>query len=436
MRTKHSKEREMLVDKLTPPDRLVIFWQLLLFVVVSTLAVWLGASYDSELQKYLPESRTLASIFNSKPSGVSGLYEIAKRVGLDCQLWSLPYRQLPEVEGMLVIIQPTESLAEFEVEQILRWVAKGNDLVYLDHLTFKMTRRLVEKLGATAADGAELNEAPIDVEGNKRPEFAHVRRLQLSTDTRLKGGSPLLSDKSGTLIALFKHGRGRVYLGTTPSLCTNLKLTDKNDWPNFQFLVNVFRTAHGAIFFDERCHGFAQATNVFIFLARRTPGIICLQLMIILLAALVSSEQRFGRREKLRPSRSISNLEYINGLARTYLRAKANSTVLEILSQSFRTKILNAFDISPHESQEKVISQLLTIQGQHGERKFLQDVSDLFTKTDQALTTNTISDVQLRHFIHSYDKIVAQLNSSNLSLPLKAPLAKEGKTPKHARSNY
>jgi hypothetical protein len=402
-------EKRTIAEQLTPPDRVRIFWQLMLFIAASALAVWVGVAYDDELQKYLPEGRSLASIFNKRPSGLSGLYEIGLKVGLECQSWSLPYRQLPDVKGMLVIIAPTDSLAEYEAEQILNWVSAGNDLVYLDHLSFQMTRRLSDKLGVKAKDGEELTDQNLPVSENSHPEFAHVHNLRVSAESRVVGGRSLLTDKSGTLFAEIQHGKGRVYLGTVPTLCANRRLADKGDWSNFQFLVNIFRTTHGAIMFDERCHGFSQATNVFVFLAKRTPGLVFMQLMIILLAAVVSSAQRFGRTAQLIGHRKISNLEYINGLASTYRRAKANATVLEILSQSFRTKFCKAAGVSPHESNDKIISQLLAASDREDVQRSVRQLSLTLEQVDQVLANKTVPDAQLRALVEACDKITDQL---------------------------
>jgi hypothetical protein len=402
-------EKRTIVEQLTPPDRVRIFWQLMLFIAASALAVWVGVAYDDELQKYMPESRTLASIFNKRPSGISGLYEIALRVGLECQAWSLPYRQLPDVKGMLVIVAPTDSLAEYETEQILNWVSAGNDLVYLDHLNFQMTRRLSDKLGVKAKDGEELTDQNLPVSESSHPEFTHVHNLRVSAESRVVGGTSLLTDKSGTLFAEIKHGKGRVYLGTVPTLCANRRLADKKDWSNFQFLVNVFRTTHGAIMFDERCHGFSQATNVFVFLAKRTPGLVFMQLIIILLAAVVGSAQRFGRTTQLTGHRKISNLEYINGLASTYRRAKANATVLDILSQSFRTKFCKIAGVSPHESNDKIISQLLSASDREDVQRSVRQLGETLDQVDQALSSKTVPDAQLRELVETCDKITDQL---------------------------
>jgi hypothetical protein len=160
--------------------------QLVAFVIVSALAVFASIGFDTELEKYLPESQPLASIFNKRPSGLSGLFEIAESVGVTCAAWMSPYRELKKKEGMLVIIAPSDSLKDFEAEQILTWVGKGNRLLYLDRFDFKMFRRLLEKIDIDITDGKELTNFPITIDEKQesQPVFSHVSQLRITADNR------------------------------------------------------------------------------------------------------------------------------------------------------------------------------------------------------------------------------------------------------------
>ena len=57
-----------------------IWWQLAVFIIVSTGAVTAGMKFDDEMAKFLPETVSQTSTFNAKPSGTSGLFELARRV--------------------------------------------------------------------------------------------------------------------------------------------------------------------------------------------------------------------------------------------------------------------------------------------------------------------------------------------------------------------
>ncbi|HNB23712.1 MAG TPA: DUF4350 domain-containing protein [Candidatus Melainabacteria bacterium] len=388
----------MTQPKVEKPNR--IWWQLFALLFVSGLSVYSGIAFDEQKDKFWPETEILISVFNKKPSGLSGMHEILKKTGLKSGIWQLPYRNLSDTKGMLVILQPTESLSELDAKQILDWVEKGNDLVYFDHFSYKLTRRLIEKLSIDTRDGETIVDKRLALTQTAAPEFSHVPALVVSAERRLRGGSPLLSDSSGTLMAEVKHGKGRILLGTVPSICSNRRLANPESWPNFQFLANWFSTANGAVIFDERCHGFSSATNVFHYLLRGPTGLVFWQLMLILLLATLSSAQRFGAVREVAVSRKISNLEFIHGLSNAFRRARANTAILEILGQSFKNQLCKALGISPHETNENIVSAW-----QQSKQAPKANMEELIAEYERALSKNYLSDSDLRTLVGTCDKI-------------------------------
>jgi hypothetical protein len=380
------------------PNR--IWWQLFALLVVSGIAVYSGIAFDEQKDRFWPETEILISVFNKKPSGLSGMKDLVAKIGQKNITWQLPYRNLTDTKGMLVICQPTESLSELDAKQILEWVHKGNDLVYFDHFSYKLTRRLIDKLGIETKDGEDLVDEKLQLPKTSVPEFAHVPSLLLSAERRLVGGTPLLADKSGTLIALVKHGKGRALLGTVPSLCSNRRLSNQEAWPNFQFLANWMSTANGAVIFDERCHGFSSATNVFHFLLRGPTGLVFWQLMLILALGVFSAAQRFGAMRQVVVSRKISNLEFIYGLSNAFRRARANTAVLEILGQSFKNRLCKALGISPHESSENIVAAWNS-----SKERASTNMNELINNYERALSKKHLSDSDLRTLVGTCDKI-------------------------------
>jgi len=393
--------------------------QLVAFVMISALAVFASIGFDAELENYLPESQPLASIFNKRPSGLSGLFEIAESVGISCAAWLSPYRDLKKKTGMLVIIAPSDSLKDFEAEQILAWVEKGNRLLYLDRFDFKMFRRLLEKIDIEITDGKELTNFPISIDekNESQPEFSHVSQLHITADNRIKGGTPLVEDRGGALLTELTHGKGKIYLGTVPTFCSNRLLSDKNYWSNFQFIVNIFRAEKGDIIFDEHCHGFSESDNVFGFLARRTPGLVFYQLILILAIAVWSQSRHFGRLRKADTPRKISSLEYINGLSNTYRRARANIAVLEIIFQNFKIRFCKNNGISPGESDEEIIEQLSSSKKSTLDTDSTR-VSRLFISVGNYMQSKHLTDKQLKEVVDECDKI-NQTNSLSVASPHK-----------------
>lgn len=380
-----------------------LWWQIAVLLLVSAAAVYVGISFDEQKEKFWPETRVLVSTFNRKPSGLSGLKDIAARAGLGITAWQLPYRQLQNKSGMLVIIYPSESLSEAEVEQILSWVEKGNDLVYLDHFAYKLTRKMLDKLNIKTEEGKEIDDAQISVKSS-RPEFSHVKELTLSAERRLVGGEPLVSDKSGTLFTLVEHGKGRILLGTTPNIVCNRMLANRENWPNFQFIINWIRTARGSILFDERCHGFSSAQNVFHFLLRGPAGLVFFQAIAMLAVAVLSSANRFGTARRVDVKRKISNLEFIYGLSNAFRRARANTAALEIIGQSFRNRLAKTLGISPHENDQTLQEawKQASIADEQTLARFLADYN-------AALSKKHVSEAELKTLVGTCDKIADQL---------------------------
>ena len=395
----------MTQSNIEKPNR--IWWQLFALLLVSGMAVYSGIAFDEQKDKFWPETEILISVFNKKPSGLSGLHEIVSKTGVKPVTWQLPYRNLSDVRGMLVILQPTESLSELDAKQILDWVHKGNDLIYFDHFSYKLTRRLIDKLNIETKDGEDLVDKTLPLSQSSAPEFSHVSSLLLSAERRLKGGQPLLSDSSGTLIALVKHGKGRILLGTVPSICSNRRLSNPESWSNFQFFANWFSTTRGAVIFDERCHGFSSATNVFHYLLRGPTGLVFWQLMLILLIAAVSAAQRFGAVRQVSVTRKISNLEFIHGLSNAFRRARANTAILEILGQSFKNKLCKSLGISPHETSENIVSAW-----QQSKQASTANLQELISDYERALSKKHLSDSDLRTLVGTCDKITRTFTDS------------------------
>lgn len=397
-----------------PPDkqRKRLLTQILILLTVSCGAALTGLVFDEQVQNFLPEGRPLISAYNHKPSGTSGFMEVAKRAGLTCHVWIYPYRQLDTIKGVLVIISPINLIEEFEAKQILKWVAQGNELVYLDDFEYEITRRLLKPLHVGAAEIIPpINEQAIPVD-DPSPVFDHVPSLTVSTSNYLTRGTghALLKDKDGKpLLISIKHGKGSILIGTVPTLVSNERFDSEKSWPNFQFLVNWLSSAGGQVWFDERCHGYSKNTNVFLFLAQGAAGPTVLQILLLLLVGVLSTAQRFGRADVVENKRKISNLEFIYGLSNTFRLARANTATLEIVGQLLRSKICKLLAINPHESDE-------TLMQVWGSSTLFSDslkktVSEFFGDYRTAVGAKNLPDNELKSLVIRCDKISETLNS-------------------------
>ncbi len=392
-----------------------LWWQISALVVVSTLAVVVGSSFDKQLARIMPESRLLASTYNEKSSGLEAVSRLTRKLGKDVRTWEKPYRQLSALSGTLVVIAPVESLKEFEIAQILEWVKVGNHLVYFDDFTYATFRGVPKKLNieveiAKAVDGKVFRIADsgsTNNSGNRKgklsdaPELAHVQQLKLTAGSRLTGGEPIAFDRLGSVITVIPCGKGKILMGSDPGFLSNGSISKKDYWGNFQFFENWLSDKGRTVIFDERAHGYFGGTSVFVYIAHSPFGLMILQLSIILAIGFLSEWQRFGSAISLDRSRKISNLEFINGLSNAYRRARANPAVLEILVRAFKNKLARALAISPRDPQEKLVEAWSD--SKYGEKT---DLEGLFAKYDVCMKEREVSDAQMKKIISSCDDII------------------------------
>lgn len=382
-----------------------IWWQIAALLAISAFAVYAAAAFEEEKDKFLPELRLDASTYNKRQSGLLAVYELTSMIGQKVSTFERSYRQLPtSTNNMLIVISPTESLREFEISQILRFVERGNDLVYFDDFTLEMSHSILSRLKVKPRiNSSEEKPKPIDViPKGSLPELAHVKTMRLASAVRLDthDGQTVAEDDSGAFITLLKHGKGRIWLGTVPDFLSNKNIAKKEYWGNFQLAANWFRTIGGTIYFDERAHGYTGGTNVFIYLSRGPAGLIFFQLDLILVIAVLSEARRFGAARRLDGRRKISNLEFINGLSNAYRRAKANPAVLEILFHAFKNKLSRTLAVSPHEPTERLVEAWS--QSKHA-GSF--NLAALLKQYEEFMTRREVKDSDLKTMIASCDKI-------------------------------
>ena len=405
-------------DNVIMSNRALIL-QLAALFAASTLVVYGTLASDKQLEKIMPEAKTFASINNHKPSGMSAFYELCATVFPKRHVseWAFPYRKLKgavrdssatAARGVLVICSPDESLAEFEVESILDWVRQGNALIYLDNFQFRHTKRLLEKIEVTARElDDELTDRVTDGRSDI-PEYTHLRVLNLSAGQKLVGGTPLASLDKKAIIIQKDLGKGKILVASSPQMVCNRQITKTDHWSNFQFLCNWIATTNGDIIFDEKCHGSSRGLNVVFYFMHGPTGYVCMQILLLLLIGILSSHQRFGATSLVRNNRRISNLEHIEGLSNTYLRANARQAVLSIIWHSVRNKLCKVLQISPREEDRK-LNEALAVQEKNNSRS--AGMTSLVLRCEGAVNRKDLSDEDLKELVAACDKISEQAES-------------------------
>ncbi len=411
--------------------------QLLALVGVCSLLVYSTMSSDKQLNKIMPETRLWASSTNMRPSGMSACYELLEKVfgkERSVKKWETPYRTLggskektesssehlsalqPAVKchGVLIIVSPDQSLANYEVEEILSWVKDGNYLLYLDSFVLRTSRRLLDK---TAMTVKQLEPPALEKKSDPRfdsPFYDHLRQLSITADHSVRGGRKVATVDGACVIAEKDYGKGKILVASCPNLVTNRQINKSEYWSNFQFIYNWIATTDGDIYFDERCHGLSQGVNVFYFFLRGPAGSVIAQILVLLAVAILSTNQRFGAVKQVKARRQISNLEHINGLSNTYMRAKAKQAVIEIIWQSARLKLCKFLQISPHEPSDRLLQELKASASEQTE-----GLAIVAEQCEKAIINKDLSDDQLIELVESCDKISQrtdkQMTSKQLS---------------------
>lgn len=338
-----------------------LFWSFGVMFVAACVMSLFSSNFEEELSRYVPETVTNTSSYNKKPSGYAGLYELCQNLKYSTRRWQSPYREL-KGGGTLIMVSPTMHLKDFEVDQVLKWVEQGNRLVYLDFFAFRITgKQILEPLHLEAIEATALTDT--DVSTERTPVCEHASSVNITAESRLsskgagKAGANnvvLVKDERGNLMLDVPYGKGHCLISTAPSFCCNRRIAEKESKGNFQLLANWLKDTPGTVYFDEKCHGFSEAKNIFAWLGKGPMGLVSLQIGIILAVALISLNQRFGPAKRVSTPRRISNLEFIDGMAHTYRKARASDTAWSIIFSNFKSRLCRALGATPESSVEEL----------------------------------------------------------------------------------
>lgn len=375
-----------------------LLWQIPLICLFAYFANLLSASLGQEFGHYLPETMTNASSYNDRSSGYKAFFEVNERLGRKCERFQKSYRELNGDKSVLLVVAPTVPLLPGDIDHVLEWVAKGNTLVYIDHCMYGTGRYLLNKLSVSATISSSLDNWKCKTIPTT-PEFEHVHQLVMSSETRLHGAEEMISDKYGALAVKKKHGDGECYVINAPSLCSNRRISDTAHWGNFQFLSNIL-AQHSRILFDERAHGYSSAMNAMVYLAKGPAGAILLQGLLIFLLFLYAQNVKFGPIRSVSNARKIASKEYIDGMAHTFLKARANRTAFQILYGSFRLRLCKALSLAPDEKNE-----VLAQQWSNSTNLSAKETLALLQSAEQLQNAGEISNEELVSVMNECDRL-------------------------------
>lgn len=375
-----------------------LFW-IVVLALVCVPAVFVSGSSKDAMNSFMPETFPFPSTYNKKMSGYSAFYELCQKVGFDCERWEMPYRQLDsQHQGTLVIVGPWQLLTKTDLDNLIRWVKEGNDLVYIDDFSYRTGTDVLDRLGLHARYQTEIKDGAVPVVPGAKP--TNTPWLKLSAGAVFVDGVALAGRDGACYLVAAHPGKGHCLVGSTPEICANKFIADPAYKSNFQFLVNWLQGCKAPIMFDERCHGFSSAENAWYYVLHSPVGYVILQLMLLTLVALISLNQRFGQPLVIANRRKISNLEFIEGLASTYERAHARDAAWAMLFTPLKAKLCKLLSVAP----DAPVEQLSEAWAQHSgkneaeARAFLQQAQD-------ALERPSMTDQELQALVRAGDSL-------------------------------
>lgn len=378
-------------------------WLVLVLLLICIPAVLVSRQFSTTFNQILPETLPFPSTYNDKASGYSALYELCSKAGVKASRWEAPYRQLlsNRTKGTLVIVLPWESLSRGDFEQILKWVKQGNDLIYFDYLTYRTGNELLAQLKMYSSPHKAVKDA-LYTASPSSPETANASTLRVTADVVISGGNGVVGPDQRSFLTWTKYGDGRVLIGAVPEFCANKYVADPNYKNNFQFMMNWLDAGAKPVWFDEKCHGYSSGSNVWFFVLRSPVGFVILQLLFVILVALISLNQRFGQPVLVSNQRKISNLEFIDGLASTYQRARAKDTAWAMIFHPLKARLCRMLGVAPDAPVEQLATAWSESSG-----KSENAIRGFLDRAEIALEERALSDRELSDLITTADKLTA-----------------------------
>lgn len=223
---------------------------------------------------------------SAQPDGSKAILMLLEERGKQVKEWRQPVKFLPVLEGQLLLALEPKGMTELEKEELLDWVALGNDLIVFEEkpgngqlASFRFfqpengSEAVVHKIW-----GPQLDD---DRYGVVQSPF----RLEPTT-----GMEALIMDEAGILAGRTAVGKGSVSLFLVPQWTMNGQVT-KHD--HFEAIWPYLQTDGSVVWVNEYHHGDRQQPSVFALY----PGWLIAgfaQLGVLLLMGIWWQGKRFG----------------------------------------------------------------------------------------------------------------------------------------------
>ena len=317
-----------------------------LFATLAALTVF--AAIQQTQQQRLPP---LADD-STAPDGARALWLWLDELGYQPDSDIQAFYEIPEQTKLVLILEPTELIADDEWRTIDDWVNDGGTLILAgerfafgvaaSHYDFTLVY-LDADSNALAPQTPLLASPPLTAAA---PVQARAFFQTTRTDFVAHLGVP-----PGPVVVSFDAGPGRVILCAAPYLFSNAGLKETG---NPALALNLISAARqrGAAWFDEWHHGL-RSTNAKLagptdWLVAAPAGRALLLVAVVIFFALLVRGRRFGRPVPL--AKSIARrapLEYITAIANLSRRAAHRQAVLRQYHQHLKRTLGHRYRLSP-----------------------------------------------------------------------------------------
>jgi hypothetical protein len=300
---------------------------------IAALAVVAGyialAYMQAQQQRSAAPKVDTQSSYDASPGGYQGLYEVLQREGVRVERFERHAAYLDRSIGVLVIsdvdFNPVASgvlgLDAADLEAVGAWTKAGGTLLLVggDH-GLDPSLKMAEIDSATkGSDRARPVFATALTAGVRAVAGTSANRIPFSRSQRQ---TPLLADRFGAVVALYRLGAGTVIIVTDPTLFQNRNLAHADNARLAYDLAATSAGPRGTVAFEEFSHGHQMGDTIWSVLpnpARAALVIVCLAL----LALLVSTFFRFGPVVAQPSDDERTSAEYLTSMAALLARGGA-----------------------------------------------------------------------------------------------------------------
>jgi hypothetical protein len=275
------------------------------------------------------------STFSRAPDGYGAWNAYMERQGTPIQRWQKPsedFIRSPQRHSQkgakTTFLQINTGFLPFSLSEAERtWVRQGNTMVVL---------------GAGNPPATEASFTTIQ-ENSVRVDTARRRTLE---DHETK----ILGDRYGAIVWEDAIGKGRVIYSITPFLAANAYQDEPG---NFALLEKLVRQNGNSIWVDEYLHGYKEtevakredAENWVVYLLKTPLLPISVQVGILVLVLIWSSNRRFGQPIPLAHAPKDSSGAYIEALAGILHQANRSEFVVDVVGREEQLHIQRALGL-------------------------------------------------------------------------------------------